>query len=100
MNGIEPNNIQTLSIPVSLNYFNPNGIFLKLTGTYVRQDLERIGDKLTIDAFKKAGGYPRDFKIEGLSSFFLLDASIGYRLPQRRGLISFEGRNLRRGLLF
>ncbi|MBK6957251.1 MAG: TonB-dependent receptor [Nitrosomonas sp.] len=94
VNGIEPNNIQTLSIPVSLNYFNPNGIFLKLTGTYVRQDLERIGDKLTIDAFKKAGGYPRDFKIEGLSSFFLLDASIGYRLPQRRGLISFEGRNL------
>ncbi|MDV6348707.1 FecR domain-containing protein [Nitrosomonas sp. Is35] len=93
-NGIEPNNIQTLSIPVSLNYFNPNGIFLKLTGTYVKQDLERISDISTINGFKRAGEYPRDFKIEGLSSFFLLDASIGYRLPQRRGLISFEGRNL------
>lgn len=93
-NGIEPNDIQTISIPVSLNYFNQNGLFFKLTGTYVRQDLERLSRKASINFFKNVGEYPRDTKIEGLDSFYLFDASIGYRLPNRRGLVSFEGRNL------
>ncbi len=92
-NGIQPNNIQTLSIPTSLNYFNSNGTFFKLTGTYVRQDLERLSDRFT-NPLKDRGEYPLDLKIEGLSNFFLLDAVIGYRLPRRRGLISIEGRNL------
>lgn len=30
----------------------------------------------------------------GTSDFVLFDAAIGYRLPQRRGIISLEGRNL------
>jgi tetratricopeptide (TPR) repeat protein len=94
LNGIEPNNIQTLSIPVSLNYFNPNGMFFRLTGTYVKQDLEIFKDSSTTNRHKNKGLYPRDLKIEGLSDFFVLDTSIGFRLPGRRGLISFEGRNL------
>jgi outer membrane receptor protein involved in Fe transport len=28
------------------------------------------------------------------SSFFLLDAAIGYRLPKRLGIVSLEGKNL------
>lgn len=91
-NLIEPNHIDTLSIPTSLNYFNPNGLFFRLTGTYVRQDLERFSRKASINFFTRE--YPKDIKIEGLDSFYLFDASIGYRLPQRKGLISFEGRNL------
>ncbi len=97
-NRIEPNDIQTLSIPVSLNYFNPNGMFFRLTGTYVKQDLEIFKN---IDPHKSIfysqdlpRGLPRDLKIEGLSNFFVLDTSIGFRLPGRRGLISLEGRNL------
>jgi outer membrane receptor protein involved in Fe transport len=30
----------------------------------------------------------------GSDSFWVLDASIGYRLPKRLGLITLEGRNL------
>ncbi|MDP2223192.1 tetratricopeptide repeat protein [Nitrosomonas sp.] len=93
-NLIEPNHIDTLSMPTSLNYFNPNGLFFRLTGTYVRQDLERLSRKASINFYKNTGEYPKDIKIEGLDSFYLFDASIGYRLPQRKGLISFEGRNL------
>ncbi len=96
-NRIEPNDIQTLSIPVSLNYFNPNGMFFRLTGTYVKQDLEIFKDSSTLNSHKSLfypRNLPRDLKIEGLSNFFVLDTSIGFRLPGRRGLISIEGRNL------
>lgn len=93
-NGIEPNSIQTLSVPISLNYFNQDGLFFKLTGTYVRQDLERLSRNASVDFFKKIGEYPKNIKIDGVDSFYLFDASIGYRLPSRRGLISLEGRNL------
>ncbi|MEP6879448.1 MAG: TonB-dependent receptor, partial [Nitrosospira sp.] len=76
--GPAPSLIETFSTPVSVNYFNPNGIFSKFTATYVRQKLERgtISDNT------------------GDSDFLMLDTSIGYRLPKRRGLLSLEGRNL------
>jgi outer membrane receptor protein involved in Fe transport len=69
-------------------------MFFRLTGTYVKQDLEIFKDSSTTNRHKNKGLYPRDLKIEGLSDFFVLDTSIGFRLPGRRGLISFEGRNL------
>jgi len=71
--------IETLSAPLSIHYFNPSGVFAKLTGTYVLQDIERT-DSLSL----KAGSH----------DFFMLDTTIGYRLPNRRGLFSFEARNL------
>ncbi|MEP6880122.1 MAG: TonB-dependent receptor, partial [Nitrosospira sp.] len=81
-NGNEPNRIETLSVPLSLDYFNPNGIFTKFTMTYLRQGLERQG----ID--------------EGPRDSYLLDAVLGYRLPGRRGILSLEGRNLLNEELF
>lgn len=93
-NGLEPNKIQTLNTPISLNYFNQNGVFLKLTGTFVNQNLTRLSKQKNIDELRRSGEYPNNLKIEGNSNFFLLDASIGYRLPKRRGLINFEGKNL------
>ena len=30
----------------------------------------------------------------GIDAFLLLDAVLGYRLPNRRGILSLEGRNL------
>jgi tetratricopeptide (TPR) repeat protein len=73
--GNDPTRIETLSAPISLNYFGPYGIFAKLANTYVRQDLERASNA-------------------GVDDFVLLDATIGYRLPKRRGILSLEGRNL------
>lgn len=83
--GNDPNKIQTLSAPVSIKYFNSDGLFSTLTGTFVHQNLSR-GSPQSID--------PNIGKTEGHDSFFLLDAVVGYRLPSRRGLLSAEARNL------
>ncbi|GJL73702.1 MAG: hypothetical protein NMNS01_29010 [Nitrosomonas sp.] len=69
-----PDEIQTIRIPTSINYFNPSGFFSTLTGTYINQKIRQSGEKK--------------------SNFVLFDAVIGYRLPSRRGLVSLEVRNL------
>jgi tetratricopeptide (TPR) repeat protein len=69
--------IDTLSAPIGIDYFNPNGFFANLTGTFVRQKVERLGREK-----------------EGTEKYFLVDASIGYRLPNRKGILSLEARNL------
>lgn len=73
-----PNRIDTLSASIGLKYFNPNGVLGALTGTHVEQEL---------------GAYP-GLGYTAESKFFLLDTSIGYRFPNRRGIISFDARNL------
>lgn len=50
-----------------------------MTWTYVHQDVNQ------------AGAYP---EFEGTSNFNLLDAAIGYRLPNRWGIMSLQGTNL------
>lgn len=77
----KPYEIHSLSAPVTINYFHPNGFFGKVSTIYLQQSLKRLPDadpQLT----------------EGNSDFVLLDAAFGYRLPNRRGILSFEGRNL------
>ncbi|WP_292919482.1 TonB-dependent receptor [Nitrosomonas sp.] len=72
-----PHQIDTLSIPTGVDYFNPQGFFANLTGTFVHQKIDRQGNQN-----------------EGVDKFFLVDASVGYRLPNRRGIVSLEARNL------
>lgn len=72
-----PHQIDTLSIPTGIDYFNPQGFFANVTGTFVHQEVGRKG-----------------VLNEGIDKFFLVDASVGFRLPNRRGIISLEGRNL------
>ncbi len=84
----EPIRIHTLSAPVSVEYFHPSGIFSGITGTFVEQDLTRVGD-----VGKENERNPGTTN-SGVDAFFLLDAVIGYRLPNRKGVLSFEGRNL------
>jgi len=85
-NGIDPHVIETLSIPLKISYFNPNGLFANLAGTFVNQNIQRSDIQLA--------KLPDDLKTEGKSSFFLLDALLGYRLPARKGFISFEIKNI------
>ncbi|UJP05800.1 MAG: TonB-dependent receptor [Nitrosomonas sp.] len=73
-----PHQIDTLSIPTGIDYFHPTGFFANLTGTFVHQEVDRK---------EKPGN-------EGIDKFFLMDGSVGYRLSKRRGIISFEARNL------
>lgn len=74
-----PSRVETISTPLSLRYFHPSGFFATMTWTYVHQDVNQ------------AGAYP---EFEGTSNFNLLDAAIGYRLPNRWGIMSLQGTNL------
>lgn len=73
----KPHQIDTLSIPIGVDYFNPQGLFANLTGTFVHQKVS-----------------PHGTKNDGIEKFFLVDAAIGYRLPNRRGIFSLEARNI------
>lgn len=71
---------QTHRVPLSLNVFLPWGFISRWQATYVDQH----GDFSTT-AFTIAPGSDR---------FWLLDGSVGYRLPWRLGIVSLEARNL------
>lgn len=75
----EPYRIVNMNLPVSVSYFHNNGLLATLTGTYVLQNLKR----------------PSNHQLPaGTHDFFMLDTSIGYRLPKRKGIINFEVRNI------
>ena len=68
--------LRTHYLPLAISYFHPSGLFTRLGATYVHQEattreLSDVHDR-----------------------FWTLDASIGYRLPKRYGLVGFEVKNL------
>jgi tetratricopeptide (TPR) repeat protein len=70
----------THRFPLGMAIFTPWGFTARVRGTYVDQQ-----------------GVFGDFSrgtIEGSDRFWILDASLSYRLPKRWGLITLEGRNL------
>ncbi|WP_244071419.1 TonB-dependent receptor domain-containing protein [Nitrosomonas sp. PY1] len=77
--------VQTFKIPLEIDFFHPSGVLSRLAFTIVDQNLNR----------RLASGFnmPPIFR-QSNDTFFLLDASIGYRLHNRRGIINLEARNL------
>lgn len=73
-----PTDIETFSVPVTVRYFHPSGFFAGVRGTYVHQEVER--DNLAFG--------------QGDSSFFNVDAELGYRFPNRRGSLTLQVQNL------
>ena len=73
-----PEKLVTYSVPIGARYFHPSGFFAGAGLTYVHQDVNRA---------EFAGP-------EGNDDFFYLDASVGYRLPKRFGIVSFGVTNL------
>jgi len=71
--------IDTLQLPFGISYFHPRGLFASATARYVKQDAKEF-----------AGAGRERFG----DSFWLADASVGYRLPKRRGIVSLSVRNL------
>ncbi len=68
--------LRTHYLPLAISYFHPSGLSTRLGATYVRQEattreLSNVHDR-----------------------FWTLDASIGYRLPRRYGLLSLDVKNL------
>ena len=74
-----PKKVRTISVPLVARYFHPSGFFTGVGATYVRQKVDR-------PAASTRG--------EGTDDFVVVDASVGWRLPNRRGIISLVGRNL------
>jgi len=74
-------NVTTNRVPIGLEFFHPSGVFAKFKATYVSQ----WGDFYQV----ASSGFAH-----GNSEFWVLDASIGYRLPKRLGIVSINGNNL------
>jgi len=76
--------LTTHKIPVAVRLFHPSGISAGVKATYVIQD----GDFESIDI-----NFPGTFTTDD-DSFWVVDASLQYRLPGRHGFISVGATNL------
>ncbi len=74
-----PLRAETISVPVTVRYFDPSGVFAGVRGTYVHQEVERA---------------PGNDFADGTSNFFNLDLEAGYRFPNQRGSVSLALRNV------
>ncbi len=74
-----PLKMATHRIPLSLTFFHELGFFTKLAANYINQNVTLIGN--TTDRGEH-------------DDFWIFDATIGYRLPKRHGIISFGVKNI------
>ena len=72
--------LHTNRLPVGINLFHPLGLSSRLKATYVDQ--------------KGEFGNASDGIVKGRDRFWIVDASFGYRLPKRWGIITIEIKNL------
>lgn len=79
--GLDFHKFNTDRIPLSIKFYHPFGFFLKVKSTYIDQ----TGDFLNTSS----GSYE-----PGEDRFWVWDATIGYRLPRRTGILAFEARNI------
>jgi len=76
--------LDTHRVPLGVRYFDPLGFFAWFSATYINQSGEF--------AQPAPGG---GFDISpGRDDFWVLDASLGYRIPNQYGLVRLEFRNL------
>ena len=77
--------VTTQRVPLSARFFLPSGIFATATGTWFDQSGQffRIGQAPSVDTPES-----------GSDQFWIFDASVGYRFPDRWGIVSIEARNL------
>jgi tetratricopeptide (TPR) repeat protein len=78
--------VRTHRVSLGVGMFHPSGFLAKLKPTFVIQEGEFLGSEISSD------GTP--LFVGDDSEFFVLDASIGYRLPRRLGILELEARNL------
>jgi outer membrane receptor protein involved in Fe transport len=71
--------LKTTTIPLGARYFHPSGFFASIAGTYVDQEVQ----------FSAASPL-----VNGHDSFVVVDAAVGFRLPNRAGIASLSVQNL------
>ncbi len=74
---LKPLDIFTHRVPLFANIYLPNGFFAKFKATYINQHVNSL---LATN--------------KGSDQFWSLDATLGFRLPDRMGRIELVGRNL------
>ena len=74
-----PEKVKTVSLPLSVTYFNTSKFFITVGATYVDQEV--IRDPFATQA-------------QGESDFTVVDAAIGYRFGKRSGIISLGVKNI------
>ena len=75
--------LRTHRVPLGIKFFHPTGLNFGLETTYVNQQ-GKFGEPLFGD---------RNIQ-RGEDQFWIFDGSISYRLPNRHGIISIEGKNI------
>jgi outer membrane receptor protein involved in Fe transport len=78
--GGTPLRVITRRVPLSLSYHHPKGFFIRMVASYINQDVLLKGND--------------DSDTVGDDQFWLVDTSIGYRLPKRWGIVTFGIKNL------
>jgi len=73
--------LETHRVPLGMGFFLPNGLLGSLKATFVSQNGEFPGNAFDDRRF-------------GEDHFWVIDGSLGYRLPKRLGIVSLEFRNL------
>jgi opacity protein-like surface antigen len=76
-------NLYTSRVPLSAGFFHPSGFIANVTLTYWNQ----TGTFEPLSA-------PAGTQVEGRDTFWLTDAMVGYRMPERYGLITVGVKNL------
>jgi outer membrane receptor for ferrienterochelin and colicin len=80
--GIEE--VKTHRFPLGINFSHPSGISAWLQATYYDQEGKFLPLHLP----------PGSSSIKGSDTFWVVDASISYRLPKRYGVITIGAKNL------
>jgi len=80
--GIE--NLKTHRFPLGLNFYHPSGLSVQLQTTYYDQE----------GKFVPQGAPPGAEGTPGSDQFWVVNASINYRLPKRLGLLTVGVKNL------
>jgi len=82
---IQATRIRTYKIPISVRYFHPQGYSAGLKATFIDQEGDFTGGP---GISPGAATEPAD------DQFWIVDATLGYRLPKRRGMVSAGVSNL------
>jgi tetratricopeptide (TPR) repeat protein len=69
--------IETHRVPLSVGFFHPSGFLATVKASYVYQRAD-LGDPTA----------------SGSDHFWVVDASLGYRLPKRLGIVTLEAKNV------
>jgi tetratricopeptide (TPR) repeat protein len=81
--------LETYRIPLGISFFHPLGFSARIKATYLDQE-----GKFSEFVVPPPPASPYFIAVPGADHFWVVDASIGYRLPKRWGLITIEAKNM------